>query len=157
MTSGSPRVSSVKATFAILGTIGLTIAGCTLFSTEGRAFEVTRGGSWELFATACLISAGLLAFWLYSLALKSKPSFSFHDDRIEYYRWKQPIFFRDVTEVVLEPAQFLGRQHTILYLRLADNSIQHIPFGLMTHGPAEFADLINKAVEHYRATHSTAS
>jgi hypothetical protein len=154
MSTAVPKLSSAKVTFAILCAVAFLFVGCVQISTEGRAFDLRHG---ELSGLLYMVAGSWLAFWLYRIAFKSKPSFTLHEDRIEHCHWKQPIFFRDVAEVVLEPAQFLGRRHTIFYLRLADNSIQHIPFGLMTHGPAEFADLLNKAVEHYRATHSTAS
>jgi len=149
MSEEQPKLSSAKITFAILAAIGLLFVGCVQLSTKGRAFEVK--GSNELFGGLCLVIGGALAFWLYSLAFKSKPSFSLHEDRIEHYSWKRPLFFSDIDEVVFEPGQFWLRRSPELALRLKDGSIQHLPYGLMTHGPEAFGDRLKAALYSYRA------
>lgn len=150
MSEAQPKLSSAKVAFAILGAVTLLFVGCVQISTEGRAFEV-RGNN-ELFGGICFIAGAGLAFGLYRIAFKSTASFSLHDDRVEHHRWKWPIYFRDVDEVVLEPAEFLARRRASVYFRLKNGSIQHIPYSLMTHGPAEFAELLTDALKRYRAT-----
>lgn len=149
MSEAQPKLSSAKVAFAILGAITLLFVGCVQISTEGRAFEV-RGNN-ELFGGLCLIMGALVAFWLYRIAFKTKPSFSLHSDRIEFYSWPQPIYFRDIDEIVFEPGQFWMKRAPSLSLRLNTGSVQHLPYGLMTHGPDAFSDLLTEALERYRA------
>lgn len=150
MSEAAPRVSSTKVTIAILAIMALTINGCTLFATNGTAYDVRRG-PWELYAGLSLIVAGFLTVRLYSLAFKSRPAFSLHDDRVEHYSWKRPIYFRDIDEVVLESRSLWRRRAADVHLRLTNGSIQHIPYGLMTHGPEAFAEVLEAAVERFRA------
>lgn len=149
MSDGQPKLSSAKVTLAILSAIGLLFVGCVQLSTKGRAFEVR--GSNELFGGLCFVLGVALAFWLYALAFKSKPSFILHEDRIEHYSWKRPICFRDIDEVVFEPGQFWLKRAPELALRLKNGSIQHLPYSLMTHGPEAFAELLKAALDRYRA------
>ena len=148
MSAQQPKLSSAKVTLAILGAIALLFVGCVQNSTEGRAFEVK--GSNELFGGLCFIAGAWLVFWLYRIAFKSKPSFTLHSDRLEFYSWPQPILFRDIDEIVFEPGQVWLRRAPSLALRLKTGSIQHLPYGLMTHGPESFADLLRVALQRYR-------
>lgn len=147
-----PRLSSTKVTFAILAAIGLLFVGCAQLSSGGPMFDVK--GDDEVFGLVCLIAGAGLAFGLYGLAFKSKPSFSLHDDRIEHHSWKQPLYFRDIEEVVFEPGQFWLKREPTLALRLKDGSLQHLPYGLMTHGPEAFAEVLKVALAQYRAGRS---
>lgn len=149
MSKGQPKLSSAKVTLAILSAIGLLFVGCVQLSTKGRAFEVR--GSNELFGGLCFVLGAAMAFWLYTLAFKSKPTFSLHEDRIEHYSWKQPIWFSDIDDVVFERGQFWLKRAPELALRLKNGSIQHLPYGLMTHGPEAFADLLKAALDRYQA------
>jgi len=148
VSESEPRLSSAKVTLAMLGATALLFVGCIQLSTEGRAFEVK--GSNELFGGLCFLAGACLAFWLYRIAFKSKPSFTLHPDRLEFYCWSQPVHFRDVDEVVFEPAQFWMSRAPLLALRLRNGSIQHLPYGLMTHGPESFASLLTTALRNYR-------
>ena len=148
MSETQPKLSSAKITFAILGAIALLFVGCAQLSSAGPMFEVR--GDEQVFGLYCLIGGGGLTFWLYRLAFKSKPSFSLHDDRIEHYSWKHPLYFRDIDEVVFEPGNLWMKRAPEVSLRLTNGSIQHLPYGLMTHGPEAFADLLKAALERYR-------
>lgn len=149
MSEEQPRLSSAKVTLAILSSIGLLFVGCVQLSTKGRAFEV-RGNN-EMFGGLCFVLGAALAFWLYALAFKSKPSFRLLEDGIEHYSWKKPIYFSDIDEVVFEPGQFWLKRPPELALRLKNGSIQHLPYSLMTHSPEAFADLLTTALDRYRA------
>ncbi|OGN44336.1 MAG: hypothetical protein A2623_04635 [Caulobacterales bacterium RIFCSPHIGHO2_01_FULL_70_19] len=148
MSEPQPKLSSAKVTFAILGAIALLFIGCVQISTEGRVFDVK--GNNELFGGLCLLAGAALAFWLYRIAFKSKPSFALHHDRLEFYCWSQPVHFRDIDEIVFEPGQFWMKRAPLLALRLKTGSIQHLPYGLMTHGPDSFAELLTAALQDYR-------
>lgn len=148
MSSEQPRVSSAKVVLAILAAMALSFSGCALFATDGRAFEVR--GTWELFAAVCLVFAGLLVVWLYRLAFKTKPAFFLHDDRVEHFSWKQPIYFRDIEEVVFEPRSWWPQHAAEVRLRLRNGTIQYVPYSLMTHEPAEFAELLKTAIDQHR-------
>jgi len=150
-----PKLSSAKVTLAILGAIALLFVGCIQISSRGRAFEVK--GNNELFGGLCVLGGASLAIWLYRIAFKSKPSFTLHDDRLEFYNWARPIHFRDIDEIVFEPGQLWIRRAPTLALRLKTGSIQHLPFGLMTHGPEGFADLLVAALQRYRDEHEAGS
>ena len=146
-----PRASSFKVALAILAVPLFTFMGCSLFATDGRGY--TGRGAWEFNALGALVIAGVLAFYCYSLAFKKGPSFSLHDDRIEHFSWKKPIYFRDVEEVVLERSGFSPKPAGQAYLRLKNGSRQYIPVFLMSHGPEEFARVVQEALERYRAAH----
>lgn len=145
-----PRVSSVSVTIAILCAIGFTFYGCSLIATDGRNFQ--GRGPWEFSAVAFLLAAGLLAFTCYRFAFKSGPAFTIHEDRIEHYAWKKPIFFDDIDEVVFEPGSFWMKRADDIYLKLKNGSIQYIPTALMTHGPKGFATVIQDALDRYHAS-----
>lgn len=155
MIDPQPTLSPAKVTFAILGAVALLFVGCVQISSEGRAFEVK--GNNELFGGLCLLAGIWLAVWLYRIAFKSKPSFTLHEDRLEFYNWARPIHFRDIDEIVFEPGQLWIRRAPTLALRLKTGSIQHLPFGLMTHGPESFADLLTAALQRYRDEHKAGS
>lgn len=155
MIDPQPTLSPAKVTFAILGAVALLFVGCVQISSEGRAFEVK--GNNELFGGLCLLAGIWLAVWLYRIAFKSKPSFTLHEDRLEFYNWARPIHFRDIDEIVFEPGQLWIRRAPTLALRLKTGSIQHLPFGLMTHGPESFADLLTAALQRYRDEHEAGS
>jgi len=141
-----PRISSVKVTLAVLGAVALLFVGCVQISTQGQAFNVS--GNAKLFGGAYLIAGAALVFWLYRIAFKSKPSFVLHGDRIEFYG--QPTHFRDIDEVVFTPAEIWLKRPPQLFLRLRNGSVQHLPYGLMTHGPEAFAELLSQALARYR-------
>lgn len=132
--------------------MALLFVGCVQIVSKGRAIEVRGNG--ELFGAAYLFLGGALAFWLYKLAFKSKPSFSLHDDRIEFYNWKRPVHFRDVDEIVFEAGQIWLKRPPQLALRLKNGSLQYLPYGLMTHGPEAFAELLTAALDRYRTAES---
>ncbi len=144
-----PRASTASVTIAILCAIGFAFYGCSLIATDGRSYN--GRGSWEFTAVGLLAIAGLLAFNCYRLAFKSGASFTIHDDRIEYYAWKRPIFFDDIEEVVFEPGNLWMRRADTAYLKLTNGSIQYIPTLLMTSGPEGFAATIKDALERHRA------
>lgn len=148
MSELQPRISSAQVTLAILAAIAFLFVGCVQLSTGGRAFELRGGG--ELSGALCIISGALLAFWLYRIAFKTKPSFVLHHDRVEFYTWRRPVHFDDIEEVVFLPGQFWTRSPPTLALRLNNGSIQHLPYGLMTHGPEGFAHLLNEALQRHR-------
>lgn len=144
-----PRASSAWVTIAILCAIGFTFYGCSLIATDGRGYH--GRGSWQFTAVSFLAVAGFLVFTCYRLAFKSGPSFTIHEDRIEYYAWKKPVFFADIEDVVFEPGSLWMRRAETAYLKLTNGSIQYIPTALMTHGPKGFAATIQDALERYRA------
>jgi hypothetical protein len=144
-----PRVSSFWVTVAILCAIGFTFYGCSLIATDGRGYS--GRGPWEFTAVGLLFAAGLLIFTCYRLAFKSGPSFTIHQDRIEHYAWKKPIFLDDIEEVVFEPGNLWMRRADTAYLKLTNGSIQYIPTLLMTSGPEGFAATIKDALERHRA------
>lgn len=148
MSGPRPKLSSAKITFAIVGAISLLFIGCVQISTEGRAFDVK--GDNEVFGGLCFLAGAALAFWLYRIAFKSKPSFTLHHDRLEFYCWARPVHFRDIDEIIFEPGRFWMRRSPLLALRLKTGSIQHLPYGLMTHGPGSFAELLTAALQDYR-------
>ncbi len=148
MSTAVPKLSSAKVTFAILFAVTFLFVGCVQISTEGRAFDL-RGND-ELSGVLYLVAGGWLAFWLYRIAFKSKPSFTLHDDRLEFYSWAQPIYFRDIDEIVFVHGDFWIRRSPTLALRLNNGSIQHLPFGLMTSGPESFADLLKASLRLYQ-------
>ena len=147
--AGQPRASSAAVAIAILCAIGFTFYGCSLIATEGRDYH--GRGSWEFTAVAFLFTGGVLIFSCYRLAFKAGPSFTIHEDRIEYYAWKRPIFFNDIEEVVFEPGNLWMRRADTAYLKLTNGSIQYIPTLLMTSGPEGFAATIKDALERHRA------
>ncbi|MBU1384317.1 MAG: hypothetical protein KKG14_14030 [Alphaproteobacteria bacterium] len=149
MTEDQPRTSQVKVAFAIVAVPVLTFAGCTMLANEGRGYS--GKGPWEVTVLSLFVLAGILTIVCYRLAFKSGPSFAIHDDRVEHFGWKTPIYFRDIDEVVFEPGDFWAKRGDTVYFRLLNGSVQYIPYSLMTHGPAEFAALLTAALERFRA------
>ena len=149
MTEEPPRVSHVKVALAIVAVPVLTFAGCSLLASEGRGYS--GRGPWELTVVTLFVIAAVLTIICYRLAFKAGPSFAIHDDRVEHFSWKRPIYFRDIDEVVFEPGDIWAKRGEQVYFRLRNGSVQHIPYGLMTHGPAKFATLLTAALGRYRA------
>lgn len=149
MSDEQPRASSIKVGLAVLAVPVLTVYGCSLFATEGAGHS--GRGPWELTAVSAFAFAGALAFYCYSLAFKKSPSFVIHADRLHYFQWKKPIYFKDVEAVELLPADFWAKRGSEVNLRLRDGTVQYIPTAFMTHGAEEFATLLEEALERYRA------
>ncbi len=152
MSDDPPRASALKVTLAVLAVPILTAYGCSLIATGGAGYSGQRG-PWELMATTVLVVAAMLAFYCYSLAFKTQPSFTIHGDRLEHFRWKRPIYFKDVEAVVFQPADHWARRTSEVHLRLSDGTLQYIPTALMTHGPRAFATLLQDALDRYREDH----
>lgn len=149
MSDDQPRASSIKVALAIVAVPLLTAYGCTLFATDGAGHSGRR--PWEFTATSALIMAAVLAFYCYSLAFKKRPSFTIHGDRLDHFRWKKPIYFKDVEVVEYLPADYWSRRTSEVHLRLKDGTRQYIPTVFMTHGPKKFAAVLRDALERYRA------
>ena len=142
-------------TFAILGAIALTFAGCSLISTQGRAYDVR--GSWEIFAFCCLACAAGLVFICYRLVFKSKPALAILPDRVEYYAWSGPVMFDEIEEVLYDSGDFFRKRGATLGLRLTSGEVRPIPYFLMKQGPHELADMLDAAIARHRGDASPLS
>ena len=151
MSDDPPRASALKVTLAVLAVPILTAYGCSLIATDGAGYS--GRGPWEGTAMTALVLAAVLTFHCYSLAFKRRPSFVILEDRLEHFRWKKPIYFKDVEAVIFQPADHWARRTSEVHLRLSDGTLQYIPTALMTHGPRAFAALLQDALDRYREDH----